>query len=42
VVGDEMAKMIVDAWLDASFEGGRHQQRIDLLMSIEEGAELWD
>ncbi len=35
VVGTEMAKMIVDAWLDAEFEGGRHQRRIDLVMDIE-------
>ena len=24
VVGSELAKMIVDQWLDAEFEGGRH------------------
>ena len=35
VVGDELAKMIVDEWLDAEFEGGRHQRRIDLMMDIE-------
>lgn len=35
VIGDEMAKMITDQWLDASFEGGRHQRRVDLLMEIE-------
>jgi len=35
VVGDELAKMIVTAWLDAEFEGGRHMRRvgqIDALM----------
>ncbi|MCL2068423.1 MAG: RpiB/LacA/LacB family sugar-phosphate isomerase, partial [Oscillospiraceae bacterium] len=31
VVGEDMAKMIVDCWLGASFEGGRHQRRIDML-----------
>lgn len=31
VVGPELAKMIVDVWLDARFEGGRHQRRIDML-----------
>lgn len=36
VVGIEVAKMIVDAWLSAEFEGGRHQVRIDLLKDIEE------
>ena len=35
VVGTELAKMIVDAWLDAEFEGGRHQKRIDYLKEIE-------
>lgn len=29
IVGIEMAKSIVSAWLDAEFVGGRHQQRID-------------
>ena len=36
VVGDEMAKMIVDAWVDAEFEGGRHQKRVDMIMEIDE------
>ena len=36
VVGDELAKMIVDEWLDAEFEGGRHQRRIDKVMALEE------
>ncbi|MCL2034038.1 MAG: ribose 5-phosphate isomerase B [Oscillospiraceae bacterium] len=35
VIGPEMAKMIVDAWLDATFEGGRHKKRVDLIMDIE-------
>ena len=35
VVGIELAKMIVDAWLTASFEGGRHQRRVDMIMAIE-------
>lgn len=36
VIGTELAKMIVDAWLSASFEGGRHQRRVDMIMAIEE------
>lgn len=36
VVGIEMAKMIVDSWLDAEFEGGRHAQRVDMIMAIED------
>lgn len=35
VIGIEMAKMITDTWLDASFEGGRHQRRVDMVMEIE-------
>ena len=35
VVGSELAKMIVDEWLAAEFEGGRHQRRVDLIMAIE-------
>ena len=27
--------MIVDQWLDAEFEGGRHQRRVDMIMEIE-------
>lgn len=36
VVGIEMAKMIVNEWLNAEFEGGRHQRRIDMVMAIED------
>ena len=36
VIGVELAKMIVDEWLDAEFEGGRHQRRVDQIMAIEE------
>lgn len=35
VVGSELAKMIVDAWIDAEFEGGRHQARVDMISAIE-------
>ena len=35
IVGIEMAKAIVDAWLDADFEGGRHAHRVGLMMDIE-------
>ena len=27
--------MIVDEWLNASYEGGRHQTRIDMITEIE-------
>ena len=36
VVGSELAKMIVDEWINAEFEGGRHQRRVDMIMAIEE------
>ena len=36
IVGSETAKAIVDAWLDAKFQGGRHQTRIDMIHKIEE------
>lgn len=36
VIGVELAKMIVDAWLGASFEGGRHQRRVDMIMAIQD------
>ena len=35
VVGKEVARMIVNAWLDAVYEGDRHQRRIDLISEIE-------
>lgn len=36
VVGSEMAKMIVDEWIHAEFEGGRHERRVNMLHDIEE------
>ena len=35
VVGTELAKMVVDEWLAAEFEGGRHKRRVDMIMEIE-------
>lgn len=35
IVGLEMAKAIVDAWLEAEYQGGRHQMRVDMLADIE-------
>jgi ribose 5-phosphate isomerase B len=32
----ELAKQIVDAWLGASFQGGRHQRRVDQIRQLEE------
>lgn len=35
VIGIEMAKMIVDEWLSAEYQGGRHQARVDMITEIE-------
>ncbi|MBQ1822601.1 MAG: ribose 5-phosphate isomerase B [Lachnospiraceae bacterium] len=35
IVGLEEAKAIVDAFLTASFLGGRHQRRVDMITEIE-------
>lgn len=40
VVGQELAKMIVREWLNAKFEGGRHQNRIDMITKIEKGEKI--
>ncbi len=29
VLGPDLAREIVDAWLDSSFEGGRHERRVE-------------
>ena len=36
VIGIETAKMILDEWLNAEFKGGRQQDRVDMIMAIEE------
>jgi ribose 5-phosphate isomerase B len=35
VIGIETAKMIVDAYLGAEFEGGRHASRVDMITRLE-------
>ena len=40
VVGTELAKMILDEFLAASFEGGRHARRVDMIKAVENGEEL--
>lgn len=40
VIGVEVAKEIVAAWLDTPFEGGRHQARIDMITALENGETL--
>lgn len=36
VIGAGLACDIVDAYLDAEFEGGKHQKRIDMITSFED------
>ena len=35
IVGSNLAERIVDAFLTAEFEGGRHERRVNLMMDIE-------
>lgn len=36
VIGDELAKMIIEVWLFTDFKGGRHKERIDKISAYEE------
>ena len=36
VIGIDLAKEIVKAWLEEDFDGGRHQRRIDKISDLEE------
>jgi len=35
VVGQGLAILIIEGWLNAAYEGGRHQQRLDIISRIE-------
>lgn len=35
VVGVDLAKMIIEQWLAAEFQGGRHQTRLDMITELE-------
>ena len=35
VIGQDLAFSVVDAYLEASFEGGRHGRRVDKMMALE-------
>ncbi len=35
VVGSELAKMIVEEWFNAEYEGGRHAVRVEMISEIE-------
>jgi ribose 5-phosphate isomerase B len=36
VIGTEVAREVVRVWLKASYEGGRHQTRLDKIRAVEE------
>ena len=36
VIGEELAKMIVDEFLAGEFEGGRHARRVGMLTKLDE------
>ena len=40
VIGIETAKMIVDGFIGAEYEGERHQKRVDMIAALESGAML--
>ncbi|OON86410.1 ribose 5-phosphate isomerase B [Oribacterium sp. C9] len=40
VIGIETAKQIVDAWINAKFEGGRHENRVNMIMEIQDTQQL--
>jgi ribose 5-phosphate isomerase B len=37
VIGEELAVSIVEAWLNATFAGGRHLRRVELIKGFEGG-----
>jgi ribose 5-phosphate isomerase B len=40
VIGIATAEMIVDEFLSAEYEGGRHAKRVEMLSKIEDGYEI--
>jgi ribose 5-phosphate isomerase B len=36
VVGQGLANLIIEGWLNAAFEGDRHQRRLDIIARIEQ------
>lgn len=40
IVGTETANAIVDAWIDAPYEGGRHARRVSQIAALEAGESL--
>ena len=40
VVGVDLAKMIVSAWLSGEYEAGRHAKRVEMMMQIESNGKI--
>lgn len=40
VIGIELAKMMLEFFLDTPFEGGRHARRVDLIMKADAGESI--
>lgn len=40
VVGDDLAKMIVDVWLNGEFQGGRHAIRVNQIKSLDKTGQI--
>jgi ribose 5-phosphate isomerase B len=40
VIGDDLAALILDAWLATPFKGGPHRQRLDQIAVLERGGTL--
>jgi ribose 5-phosphate isomerase B len=36
IVGIELARQILETWLGAKFQGGRHQRRLDLILKLDQ------
>lgn len=39
IIGDDLAKAIVDTWVNTEYEGGRHQTRLDMISQYEQKGE---
>jgi len=40
VVGEDLAKMIVDVWLNGEFQGGRHAIRVNQIKSLDKTGQI--
>ena len=40
LIGEQLMRLIVESWLDAKFEGGRHARRVDKISRFEGDGQL--